>query len=144
MTKKGVLIIGVLFLLYGGMRLIVGSLLLGQEIGLYTFDIFAGPLDEVAQFMSDKSDSSIVAFSSTGYLFYLWIMGAALVFGAVAILRDKDIGEKAVGVFLVLWFLLFANFQTINPKILHLAVCAVLLALVMWLRRRQPVTGNAV
>jgi len=32
---------------------------------------------------------------------------------------------------------LFINFQTINPKIVHLAVAAVLFLLLLWIKKRE-------
>ena len=128
-TKNNLIyIIGALFLLYGGVRLAVSILLLLQMQGVLSFPDLQDGLDGVAEFMAIVSEKAIVPFSTGGYLTYLCLMGTFLVTGAVGCLLKKSFALNSLCVFLVLYVLLFMNFQTINPKVLHLAACAMLTA----------------
>lgn len=62
-------------------------------------------------------------------------MGAVLAAGAWGSLRDKSYGLPLIGAFLCLYALLFIDFQTINPKIIHLTVCALLFGVLLLVRK---------
>lgn len=143
MRKYSALVIGILFLIYGGIRLGVSSILLFQVFGFIELEALKEPLTEIAQFMKDKASGSIIPFSATGYLVYLWIMGVALTAGAVGCIREQSHGLRFIGAFLILYVLLFANFQIVNAKIIHLVVC-VILFLILWKlgHQERAIGGN--
>jgi hypothetical protein len=60
-------------------------------------------------------------------------MGFVLSAGALAILKNKSFGFAFIAAFLLLYTLLFVNFQTINPKAIHLAVCALFFVVLFFL-----------
>jgi|TARA_B100000745_G_C19831554_1_gene275182 hypothetical protein len=137
MKKYGITIIGILFLIYGGIRLWVSSVLLLQTFGLINIADLQAALIDIGDFMQSRQDNSVVPFSVVVYLSYLWVMGALLVTGAIGCLKRQSFGHISLSVFLVLYVLLFVNFQTINPKVIHLVVCATLLGLYLWLRKKE-------
>lgn len=124
-------------LLYGLIRIGVGSLLFGQEVGWLDLAAFQGPVADIGGFLDRSADKQIVPVSVAGYLGYIALMGLVLTVGAVGSLRNRSFGLILIALFLVLYAALFVNFQTINPKILHLAVCAILFGLLLWLSRTQ-------
>lgn len=135
------LVISLLFLGYGLIRLGVGSALLGQEIGLLDFQAFHEPIADIAAFLTRSSSKQIIPVSVAGYVSYIALMGVVLSVGASGCLGSKPYGLKLIGTFLAMYALLFVNFQTINPKAIHFAVCAILFGVLLWLRKRS---GNAV
>lgn len=126
--------IAIVFLGYGLIRLGVGSVLLGQEIGLFDFSVFHAPLMDIGKFMEKSNESQILLVSVAGYVGYIALMGLVLSIGAWRALRNLPFGLALIGAFLVMYALLFVNFQTINPKALHLAVCVVLFSVLVWLK----------
>lgn len=134
------LVISLLLLGYGLIRLGVGSALLGQEVGLLDFQAFHGPITEIGHFLEKSSNKQIVPVSVAGYVSYIALMGLVLSVGAFASLKHRSFGLKFIGAFLLMYALLFVNFQTINPKAIHLAVCAVLFGALLWTRKGL---GNA-
>jgi hypothetical protein len=141
MRKPLYLVISLLFLGYGLIRLGVGGALLGQEIGLIDFQAFHEPITEIGNFLEKSSNKQVVPVSVAGYVSYIALMGLVLSAGAIGTLRHRSFGLKFIGAFLLMYALLFVNFQTINPKAIHLAVCAVLFGALLWTRKGL---GNAV
>ena len=135
MSKKIVIGISILFLVYGGVRFGVSSALLMQSFGWVNFPDLQDGINEIGTFLVEKNPSSLFSFSSVGYLSYLWVMGALLIIGAIGFLKNKSFGPQSMSSFLVLYVMLFINFQTINPKIFHLIVCALLFGIVMKSKR---------
>lgn len=129
MKNRLAVVIGLLFLIYGAVRLGVSSLLLLQLNGVLEFAELQAGLDEVRNFMELAQDKALIPATTFGYLSYLWLMGALLVTGAIGCLTRTNIGKINLYAFLSLYVLLFINFQTINPKVIHLVICALLLAL---------------
>ncbi len=127
--------IGLMFLAYGGVRLGVSSLLLLQSQGILAIPDLQEGLNEVTHFMANIAAQALVPFSTVNYLFYLWIMGTFLVVGAVGCLLKKRFGLQSLCAFFVMWSLLFVNFQTINPKVLHLFFWSLLAFCYWWLTR---------
>ena len=117
MKKYGITIIGILFLIYGGIRLWVGSVLLLQTFGLINIADLQAALIDIGDFMQSRQDNSVVPFSVVVYLSYLWVMGALLVSGAIGCLKRQSFGHISLSVFLVLYVLLFVNFQTIRKMV---------------------------
>lgn len=124
-------------LLYGLIRIGVGTLLFGQEVGWLDLAAFQGPVTDIGGFLDRSADKQIVPVSVAGYLGYIALMGLVLTIGAVGSLRNRSFGLTLIALFLVLYAALFVNFQTINPKILHLAVCAILFGVLLWLSHTQ-------
>lgn len=131
MGKKVIIGISILFLIYGGVRFGVSSALLLQSFGLINFPDFQDGINKIAKFLIEKNPSSLLALSAVGYLSYLWLMGSLLISGAIGFIKNKSFGPQSMAAFLILYVMLFINFQTINPKIIHLIVCAVLFGIVM-------------
>ncbi|MBJ7576263.1 hypothetical protein [Luteimonas sp. MC1828] len=135
MRKPIRLVISLLLLSYGLIRLGVGGALLGQEIGLLEFHAFQEPINDIHGFLVKSSSKQIIPFSVAGYVSYIALMGVVLAVGALGSLRNQLYGLKWIGAFLAMYALLFVNFQTINPKAIHLAVCAVLFSVLLWVRK---------
>lgn len=129
-------IIGLAFLGYGLLRLGVGSLLAGQELGFYHFEFFDEPLADIKNFLVEKQFSHLIPFSVLGYASYIAFMGALLTIGSINHLRKKNSGLIFLGAFLIAYALLFVNFMTINQKIWHLIVCSVLVLILLWTTKR--------
>jgi hypothetical protein len=127
-------LVTVVLLGYGLIRLGVGSVLLGQELGLIDFEALRDPVDDIGTFLAKANDRQIVPVSVAGYVSYIALMGVVLVVGAFRSLRNLSFGLSFIGAFLAMYALLFVNFQTINPKAIHLAVCAVLFGALLWLK----------
>jgi len=121
--------IGLAFLVYGGIRLGVSSLLLLQTLDFLAIPNLQEGVDEVVKFMAKIREQALLPLSALGYIIYLWLMGLLLVIGAIGCLMRKQFAQTSIATFLVLYVALFINFQTINPKIFHLIVCALLLLL---------------
>lgn len=137
MQKYVRIFISLAFLGYGLIRIGVGSLLLGQEIGLLDFQSFHDPIKDIGGFLTKSADKQIIPVSVAGYVSYIALMGVVLSIGAIRLLRGQPLGLYFIGAFLVMYALLFVNFQTINPKAIHLAVCTVLFGVLLWLKRAQ-------
>jgi hypothetical protein len=137
MRKYVRVVISLALLGYGLIRIGVGSLLLGQEIGLLHIQALVEPLRDVGSFLTKATDKRIIPVSVAGYVIYIALMGVVLSIGAIRSLRDQSFGLYFIGAFLLMYALLFVNFQTINPKALHLAVCAVLFGVLLWLKPTQ-------
>jgi hypothetical protein len=128
-------LIGCAFLLYGGLRLFVGLGLVGQSLGLLDIAAFNEPLADVASFLTEKADRTLVPVSPLGYVAYIALMGLVLSAGAIGVVRNRGLGLRLIGVFLALYVGLFVNFLTINRKVSHLAVCSILFLVLVWLDR---------
>jgi len=137
MRKYIGMLISLALLTYGLIRVGVGSLLLGQEIGLLDFQAFHEPIKDIGIFIAKSTDRQIIPVSVAGYVSYIALMGSVLSIGAIRSLRNQSLGLSFIGVFLAMYALLFVNFQTINPKAIHLAVCTVLFGILLWLKRAQ-------
>jgi len=137
MRKYVRILISVGFLIYGLIRIGVGSLLLGQETGLVDIEAFHEPVRDIGAFLAKSADKQLLSVSVAGYVGYIALMGVVLSTGAVMSLKGRSLGLAFIGVFLAMYALLFINFQTINPKAAHLAVCAALFGVLFWLRRTE-------
>ena len=137
MRKYIEIFIAIVFLGYGLIRLGVGSVLLGQEIGLIDFEVFHAPVGDIGKFIEKSEGSQIIPVSVAGYVGYIALMGLVLSIGALRVLRNLPFGLALIGAFIVMYALLFVNFQTINPKAIHLGVCAVLFGALLWLKRTR-------
>lgn len=127
MKKFALTFIGLAFLGYGLFRTGVSSLLL-----LHTFELIhslelQAAIDEVQQFMLKVNPKAIIPASATGYIFYLTAMGLLLIVGGIGCIIRASFAQYSLNSFLALYAALFINFQTMNPKIFHLIICAVLL-----------------
>jgi hypothetical protein len=137
MRKYIRILISLALLGYGLIRVGVGSLLLGQEIGLLDFQAFHDPIKDIGNFLTKSTDKQIIPVSVAGYVSYIALMGVVLSIGGIRSLREQSLGLSFIGAFLVMYAMLFVNFQTINPKAIHLAVCTVLFGVLLWLRRTR-------
>ena len=122
---------------YGLIRIGVGSLLLGQEIGLLDFQAFHEPIRDIAGFLARSTDKQLIPVSVAGYVSYIALMGVVLSIGAIRSFKKRRFGLSFIGAFLTMYALLFVNFQTINPKAIHLAVCSILFGVLLWLKHAQ-------
>ena len=113
--------------------------MLGYELGIIDIDALREPIEEVGKFLEEKAegDSQLIAVSVGGYVGYIALLGLTLSIGAVSSLANKRSGLPLIATFLLMYAALFINFQTINPKIVHLAVAAVLFLLLLWLKVRE-------
>lgn len=137
MRKYLGIFIALAFLGYGLIRLGVGSALLGQEIGLIDLQAFRQPMDDIGNFLGKSAERQIIPVSVSGYVGYIALMGLVLSVGALRVLKNLPFGLPLIGAFIVMYVLLFVNFQTINPKAVHLAVCIVLFGVLLWLKRAR-------
>jgi hypothetical protein len=124
-------------LIYGLMRLVVGLGLLGHQIGLFEISSFQEPIDDVATFLFEHHDRAAVPMSVAGYVGYIATMGLVLSIGAIGSMVGRRYGPALVAAFLALYAALFLNFQTVNAKIVHLVVCAVLFVILVQVRTRS-------
>jgi len=123
---------------YGLIRIGVGSLLLGQEIGVLDFEAFRQPIKDIGDFLARSADKQLLPVTVASYVSYIAIMGVVLSVGAFRSLKNQSFGLSFIGAFLAMYAFLFVNFQTINPKVIHLAVCTVLFGVLLWLQHTQP------
>lgn len=131
------IVIGIAFLAYGLLRIGVGSAMLGHELGIFDIDALQEPIEEVGQFLEEKADKQIIPVTVGGYVGYIAFMGLTLSIGAIGSLTNKRFGLPFIATFLLMYAALFINFQTINPKVFHLAVAAVLFLLLLWIKKRE-------
>ena len=131
------IVIGIVFLAYGLLRIGVGSAMLGHEVGIFDIAALQEPIKEVGEFLEKKADQQIIPVTVLGYVGYIAFMGLTLSIGAIGSLTNKRFGLPFIATFLLLYAALFINFQTINPKIFHLAVAAVLFLLLFWIKKRE-------
>ena len=131
------IVIGIAFLAYGLLRIGVGSAMLGHELGIFDIDALQEPIEEVGEFLEEKADKQLVPVTVGGYVGYIALMGLTLSIGAIGSLTNKRFGLPLIATFLLMYAALFINFQTINPKIVHLAVAAVLFLLLLWINKRE-------
>ena len=132
-SKKYLLFtIASVFLIYGLIRLGVSSLLLLQLNDVLQIAALEEGLNEVAVFMAKTQDKALLPISSVGYLSYLFVMAVLLVVGALAMYLERDLSRYCLVVFLVGYVALFVNFQTVNPKVIHLIICSVLFGVSHW------------
>jgi hypothetical protein len=138
------IVIGVVFLAYGLLRIGVGSAMLGHELGIFEIDALQEPIEEVGQFLEEKADNGkqLIPVTVGGYVGYIALMGLTLSIGAIGSLFNKRFGLPLIATFLLMYAALFVNFQTINPKIVHLAVAAVLFLLLFWLKKRDDTPAS--
>ena len=122
------------FLGYGLIRLGVGSALLSQEIGLIDSQALGGPIADIGIFLGKSSEGQIIPVSVAGYVGYIALMGLVLSLGALRTLKNRSFGLSFIGAFIVMYGLLFVNFQTINPKAIHLGICISLFVVLLWLK----------
>ena len=115
----------------------VGSAMLGHEVGIFDIAALQEPIKEVGEFLEKKADQQIIPVTVRGYVGYIAFMGLTLSIGAIGSLTNKRFGLPFIATFLLLYAALFINFQTINPKIFHLAVAAVLFLLLFWIKKRE-------
>jgi len=133
------ILIAVAFLAYGVLRLVVGLGMVAQAISLVDIEAFREPLADTATFLGAKRELTLIPVSAAQYLGYIGFMGFVLSLGAIGALANRPFGLPLIGTFLLLYAALFVNFQTINPKIYHLAVCAVMFLVLLMIRRRSSV-----
>jgi len=131
------IVIGIAFLAYGLLRIGVGSAMLGHELGILDIDALQEPIEEVGEFLEEKADKQLIPVTVGGYVGYIALMGLTLSIGAIGSLTNKRFGLPLIATFLLMYAALFINFQTINPKIVHLAVAAVLFLLLLWIKKRE-------
>ncbi len=142
MQKKIGIVIGVTLLLYGLLRIGVGSLLLSQHLGWLDVLALQDANRDVGTFLAKSADQQLIAVSVPAYLGYIAVMGLVLAAGAVRTLRDKSLGLRLMAIFLLMYAMLFINFQTVNPKLMHLAVCTVLYVVLCWLKQTPRMTSS--
>ena len=131
------IVIGIVFLAYGLLRIGVGSAMLGHELGVFDIDALQEPIEEVGEFLDKKADKQLIPVTVVGYVGYIALMGLTLSIGAIGSLTNKGFGLPLIATFLLMYAALFINFQTINPKIVHLAVASVLFLLLLWIKKRE-------
>lgn len=62
--------------------------------------------------------------------------------GVGSLLLSQYLGLRFIAIFLLMYTMLFINFQTVNPKVIHLAVCTVLFAVLCWLKQTPRMTSS--
>ncbi len=134
MRKSIAIIISLVFLGYGLIRIGVGSALLGQETGVIDVEAFRDPIHDVGKFLAKSQDKQIIPLSVAEYVAYIALMGFVLSIGAIRTLNNLKNGFAFIGAFIAMYALLFINFQTINPKAIHLGICMLLFGALIWLK----------
>jgi hypothetical protein len=141
MWRKVALVMLALLFGYGLIRIGVGSLLFAQALELIQVTDFADALAEVKRFTEARADKELVAFSVPGYCVYIITMGLILTSGAVGVFRYKRWGFMLLGLYLLMHAALFVNYQEINPKLFVLALQALMLAVLLYLRPPKAVVA---
>lgn len=134
MRKYIEIFLALAFLAYGLIRVFAGTALLGQEIGLIDFPAFQGPVVDINNFLGKANEKQLIPVSVAGYVSYIALMGLVLCTGAIRSLKNLPFGLSCIGAFIVMYVLLFVNFQTINPKVIHLAICFIMFIALLWLK----------
>lgn len=134
MRKAITVIICLVLLGFGLIRMGVGSALLAQEFGVIHLDAFIAPLEDTERFLSKGSESAFFSFTTQSYLAYIIAMGTALSMGAIGAFRSRGWGHSLIGLYLAMHAALFANYQTINPKIAYLGIGILMLLVLIWAR----------
>ncbi len=113
--------------------------MLGDELGLFEIDALQEPIEEVGNFLDEKADNDkqLIPVTVIEYVSYIALMGLVLSTGAIGSLFNKPFGLPLIATFLLMYAALFVNFQTINPKVFHLAVATVLFFLLFWIKKRE-------
>lgn len=63
MRKYIGILISLALLIYGLIRVGLGSLLLGQEVGLLDLQAFHGPIEDIGGFLAKSTDKQIISVS---------------------------------------------------------------------------------
>lgn len=131
------IIISISFLAYGLLRIGVGSAMLGQALGIFNINALQEPIKEVGEFLQKKADKQLILTTVSGYVGYIALMGLTLTVGAIGSLTNQWFGLPLIATFLLMYAALFLNFQTVNPKIIHLVVATGLFLLLLWLKKHE-------
>lgn len=142
MRKYIKILIATAFLAYGLIRVFAGTAILGQEIGLIDLPDFQEHIVEINSFLEKTNEKQLIPVSVAGYLSYIALMGLVLSTGAIRSLINLPFGLSCIGAFNVMYGLLFVNFQTINPKIIHLAICFILFIVLLWLTSSNHIVSK--
>jgi len=142
MQKNIGIVIGVTLLLYGLLRIGVGSLLLSQYLGWLDVPALQDATQDVGTFLAKSVDQQFIAVSVPAYLGYVAMMGLVLAAGAIRTLQDQSFGLRLIAIYLLMYAMLFINFQTVNPKVIHLALCTVLFAVLCWFKQTPRMTSS--
>ena len=139
MSRIIAIVICIVFLAYGLLRIGVGSAMLGHELGLFEIDALQEPIEDVREFLREKAENGKVLLPVTvaGYVGYIALMGLTLTTGAIGSLANKRFGLPLIATFLLMYAALFINFQTVNPKIVHLIVATALYLSLLWIKKRE-------
>ena len=126
------------FLVFGIIRVVVGSGMLAQTLGYVDYTEFAAAITDTSEFLALNAERSLYAFNLHTYLAYIVAMGLVVTTGAIGALRRKSWGVKLIALYLAMHAALFVNYVTINPKIWLLIVGIVLCALIAVVRKPKP------
>lgn len=140
MYKTLTWLLGIGFIIYGLMRIAGGYMVItalnadmqheGQDIAV----------DKVINGLAELENSALISLSEISYMTYTVVMGVILVIGTLAVLFKKKWGAGMMWGYFILWALLFANYQVINIKLLHLAVSFLLFLSFIWISRKSAST----
>jgi len=123
------------FLVFGLMRLGLGSALLCQVSGGCEIAALEELTQEISGFIETKGDRQLIPFTPFSYIFYIWLMGLVLSLGAAGSLANKSFGLPLIGFYLFLHTAIFVNFLTINRKVAYLIIGVIFLIILQWAKR---------
>ncbi|GAA4643022.1 hypothetical protein GCM10023115_09820 [Pontixanthobacter gangjinensis] len=131
------IIICLLFLASGLVRIGVSILMIGQASGWW---MFAGEAVEAlsgTQRFIAEAPLNLVGFTPLTYFGFIAFMGVTISLGALGQIWRKRWGLVLIGIYLLSHGFLFANFGTVNPKILLLALAAAMAGVLAWANRQE-------
>lgn len=117
-----------LAILFGLVRIGVGTLMIGEDRGWWSFAGEAhSSLVDTQRFLAAKNLHALIPLGATTYFGVIIAMGLMLIAGGVAYLRRRRVlGLGLLGAYLATHGGLFVNFRTVNPKIWFLVAGAIL------------------
>ncbi len=138
MRRIAAIVLCCAFLLFGLIRIGVGTAMIGQELGWWAFGgEMAEALADTHRFVGER-ETNMLGFVPLSYFLFIVGMGLALAAGAILALWRRRLGYGLIALYLAMHGLLFLNFLTVNPKIAYLLVGTGLLVLLILLQRDRP------
>lgn len=126
-------------LAFGLIRIGVSLLLTLQAVGAFDIAAFREPIMEIQQFLDVQNERALIPLNSLSYLSIIALMGFCLVLGAILSWRRNPWGYGILSIYLLSHAGLFANFQTINPKIYILIAGVILLVVLVLLNQYRRI-----
>lgn len=133
------IVLTVILLIYGMVRIGVGSALLAQLTGIVDFPDLLVAIQDVGAFLTERQGKQIIPLTLHAYFAYIIGMGFLLATGAIGIIYKKLFGFILLSIYILFHAALFVNYQEVNPKLFVLGLQIILLIALFYIRPpRQP------